>query len=130
MKCKYCKKTCIKKGRVKNIQRYQCSCCKKYQQKEYSKPRILQDKYEWTIKLNNEGCGISNIARLLKISKSSVQRLIERIAVNLQIPPINESGRSYEIDELRTFCGNKNNELWLNNIEKLCAIILLHGVKI
>jgi len=111
--CKYCKKTCIKKGKIKNTQRYQCTCCGKYQQKKYSKPRIPQEKYEWTIKLNNEGCGISNIARLLNISKSSVQRIIERIAADLQMPQINESGQSYEIDELRTFCANKKNELWL-----------------
>ena len=102
MKCKFCKKPCIKKGKVKNVQRFQCTCCKKYQQAAYSKPRIPQEKYEWTIKLNNEGCGISNIARLIEISKSSVQRLIERIVANLKMPEINEHGQSYEIDELRT----------------------------
>jgi len=113
MKCKYCKKSCIKKGKIKNVQRYQCSRCRKYQQKEYSKPHIAQDKYEWVVKLNNEGCGISNIARLLKISKSSVQRIIERIAANLRMSQPSESGQSYEIDELRTYCTNKKNELWL-----------------
>ena len=113
MKCKYCKKRCIKKGKIKNVQRFQCSCCKKYQQAIYLKPRIPQEKYEWTVRLNNEGCGISNIARLLEISKSSVQRLIERIVANLKMPEVNERGQSYEIDELRTYCGNKRNELWL-----------------
>jgi len=39
--------------------------------------------------------------------------LIERIVANLKLPEINESGQSYEIDELRTYCGNKRNELWL-----------------
>jgi len=63
--------------------------------------------------LNNEGCGISNIARLLEISKSSVQRLIERIAAYIRVPLPSEYGQSYEIDELRTFVGSKKNELWL-----------------
>ena len=29
------------------------------------------------------------------------------------MPQLNESDQSYEIDELRTFVGNKGNELWL-----------------
>jgi len=113
MNCHYCRNACVKSGVRKGVQRYQCKVCKRNMQAIYTKPRIPQEKYEWTVRLNNEGCGISNIARLLKISKSSVQRVIERIATNLQMPQPNESGQSYEIDELRTFCANKKNELWL-----------------
>ena len=113
MNCRYCKNVCVKSGIRKGIQRYYCKSCRKYQQTVYTKSRIPQEKYKWTVKLNNEGCGISNISRLLKISKSSVQRLIERIAAGLQMPQLNESGQSYEIDELRTFVGSKGNELWL-----------------
>jgi len=113
MECKFCQNLCYKRGKRNGIQQYSCKICKKYQLKEYRKPRIPPEKYEWTVRLNNEGCGISNIARLLEISKSSVQRLIERIVANLQLPEINEIGQSYEIDELRTYCGNKRNELWL-----------------
>jgi len=113
MNCKYCQAICHKRGIRNEVQQYSCKVCKKYQQTTYVKPRIPQEKYEWTVKLNNEGCGISNIARLLKISKSSVQRVIERIAASLQMPQINERDQSYEIDELRTFCANKKNELWL-----------------
>ena len=113
MECKFCQNLCHKRGKRNGVQQYSCKTCKKYQLKEYQKLRIPQEKYEWTVKLNNEGCGISNIARLLEISKSSVQRLIERIVANLKMPEINETGQSYEIDELRTYCGNKRNELWL-----------------
>jgi len=77
MKCIYCSENCKKRGKSGLVQRYQCRSCKKSQQAVYVKPRIPQEKYEWTVRLNNEGCGISNIARLLEISKSSVQRLIE-----------------------------------------------------
>ena len=113
MNCIYCGYSCIKRGKSGNVQRYKCKSCKKSQQTIYTKLRISQEKYKWTVKLNNEGCGISNIARLLEISKSSVQRLIERIAADMQIPQLNEYGQSYEIDELRTFVGTKKNELWL-----------------
>ncbi len=113
MKCKYCTKKCIKKGKIKDIQRYQCKTCRKYQQSSYTKPHIPQEKYDWTLKLNNEGCGISNIGRLLEISKLSVQRLIERIASKIKLPVYEEVNQSYELDELRTYCGNKKNECWL-----------------
>ncbi len=49
---------------------------------------IPEEKYEWVKQLNNEGCGISSISRLLEISKSSVQRLIERIASVLKLHEI------------------------------------------
>jgi len=73
----------------------------------YTKTLIPEEKYQWVKQLNNEVCGISSISRLLEISKSSVQRLIERIASKLKMPEIFEIGQSYEIDELRTYCGNK-----------------------
>jgi IS1 family transposase len=53
------------------------------------------------------------MSRLLKISKSSVQRLIIRIASTIQIPIYNEENQSYEMDELYTYCGNKKQECWL-----------------
>jgi len=128
MKCIYCNEDCKKRGKAGSVQRYQCKSCKKSQQENYTKPRIPQEKYEWTVKLNNEGCGISNIARLLEISKSSVQRLIERIVANLKMPEINECGQSYEIDELRTYCGNKRNELWLIYAINRCSKQIINFV--
>jgi len=113
MRCNYCKKQCIKKGKYKTIQRYQCKDCKKYQQQKYIRPIIPEYKYEWVIKLNNECCGISSIGRLLSISKSSVQRMIIRIASTIQKPVYKENNQSYEMDELRTYCSNKNNECWI-----------------
>ena len=102
MNCHYCKNPCVKSGIRKGLQRYRCKTCKKYQQAVYTKARIPQEKYDWVVKLSNESCGISNIARLLQISKSSVQRIIERIVVNLKMPEVNECGQNYEIDDLRT----------------------------
>jgi len=128
MKCKYCQNPCYKRGKRNDVQQYSCKNCKKYQQSTYTKPRIPQEKYEWTVRLNNESCGISNIARLLEISKSSVQRLIERIVKEIKMPEINEVGQSYEIDELRTYCGNKRNELWLIYAINRCSKQIINFV--
>ena len=113
MKCIYCKNECIKKGKYKTTQRYQCKRCKKYQQQKYIHPVIPKSKYDWVLKLNNEGCGISSISRLLQITKSSVQRVIIRIASTLQSPVYNENNQSYEMDELYTYCKNKKQECWI-----------------
>ena len=113
MRCVYCKNMCVKKGKYRTIQRYQCKHCKRYQQKHYSKFVIPSYKYDWVLKLNNECCGIRSIGRLLKIAKTSVQRVIERIAEKIQRPVYKEENQSYEVDELRTYCGNKKNESWI-----------------
>jgi len=65
------------------------------------------------IKLNNEGMGISSISRILDISKSSVQRIILRLSSMIQKPVFSEYNETYEIDELRTYVGNKKNESWV-----------------
>ncbi|MEG1556701.1 MAG: IS1 family transposase, partial [Bacteroidales bacterium] len=51
--------------------------------------------------------------RLLHISKSSVQRMMLKIAGKMEPKQYEEENESYEIDELRTFCGNKKKECWL-----------------
>ena len=108
MECLYCKNECIKKGKYKTIQRYQCKNCKRYQQNFYTKQRIQKEKYDWVIHLCRESCGISSIARLLHISKSSVQRVIIRIASSIKMPVYKEKDQEYEMDEMRTFCGRKS----------------------
>ena len=65
MKCLYCSASCIKRGKVRNIQRYQCKHCGKFQQEKYLKLRISKEKYQWVKQLTCEGCGISSISRLL-----------------------------------------------------------------
>ena len=113
MICKDCNGICIKRGKTQGIQRYRCKHCRKSFQENYKKKRITEEKYQWVHRLNNEGCGISSIGRLLNISKSSVQRVITRLVSKISRPVIIESGESYEIDELRTYCSNKKNECWL-----------------
>ncbi len=113
MLCKYCGEKCIKKGVVKHRQRYRCKACKKYQQRVYMLNRISPEQCQWVKELTCEGCGISSISRLLHITKSSVQRVIERIASKISIAEYNENNQQYEMDELKSYLGKKGNELWV-----------------
>ena len=113
MKCRYCRKTCIKKGIRNGVQKCQCKHCKKHQQANYKKHRIKHWKYLWVSRLNNENSGISSIGRLLKISKTSVLRLLKQSQSKIPKPVFTEKNQSYEIDELRTYCETKTNEVWI-----------------
>lgn len=113
MKCQYCKGACIKKGYYKTIQLYRCKNCFKYQRKRYTKFKIRQDKKEQVKAFTIEGLGNSSISRLLKISKSSVQRTLLALGKQVLKPIITEEKQQYEIDELRTYINNKKNECWI-----------------
>jgi IS1 family transposase len=115
MNCIYCGNPCKKAGKQKKtgIQRHQCRHCKKYQQSDYNRPRIPEYLYHWTHILSNEGCGVSSISRVLSIARSSVQRLKERLEKQLELPRFTKKGCSYELDEMKTYCGKKKNESWL-----------------
>ena len=90
MECRYCSTKCIKTGKKRGIQRYRCKSCGKTQQKKYTKPRIEKEKHQWVRQLTCEDCGISSISRLLHITKSSVQRGIERVASKMVMPKYKE----------------------------------------
>ena len=99
MKCQSCNNLCIKRGKKNGVQRYSCKVCGKTQQEHYKKFKIPPEKYEWVVKLSNEGNSISSISRLLNITKSSVQRLICKISLQIKKPIYQETNQSYEIDE-------------------------------
>jgi insertion element IS1 protein InsB len=54
-----------------------------------------------------EGCGIRSIARLLRISTNTVLGRITAIANAIPKPTI-PIGRTYEVDELRTYVRSKS----------------------
>lgn len=59
-----------------------------------------------------EGCGIRSIGRLLKISRNTVTVRIIGISRQVEKPPL-RIGKSYEMDELKTFLRKKVNEKWV-----------------
>lgn len=113
MKCQYCQGLCLKKGCHKRRQLYRCKCCLKYQRANYTRLRISDEKKEMVMAFHNEGLSISSISRLLKISKSTVLKIIAEIARKIDLSPISEQEQEYEVDELYTYTGNKQNECWI-----------------
>lgn len=113
MNCQYCQGSCIKKGRIKKSQLYRCKSCQKYQRSVYQRKRITTKEREQVKDLSNEGVGISSIGRLLNMSKASVVKTLRTLSNTILKPVFEERNQEYEIDELYTYCGKKNNECWI-----------------
>ncbi len=107
MQCKKCKLKCIRKGWYKNTQRYCCKSCNIYQQSNYIYKQRTEADTNMIITLNNEGMGISSMARVLGFAKSSIVRHIKTIAASIVSPFSHELNQDYEVDELQTFIQNK-----------------------
>jgi len=114
IKCKYCEKPCSKNGfQLNGTQKYRCKGCKKYCQTQYHYRAYEKHISDDIINLNNEGMGIRSMARFLKISHSTVIKRIRQLASKLK-PSINEKyNQEYEMDELWTYCGKKENAIYL-----------------
>lgn len=62
--------------------------------------------------LVREGCGIRGIGRVLSIAPGTVIARIKTLAAQLR-PGMIARGRDYEVDELATYVGNKQNRTWV-----------------
>jgi IS1 family transposase/transposase-like protein len=115
MKCKYCQKKCVKAGIIKNItQRYYCKSCKKYQQLVYDYSGCERQVENRIVALNNEGCGIRSISRILQISPGKVLSTIKKVSnelARMKVPIV--MGREYELDEMITFIKKKKKKFWI-----------------
>lgn len=100
-------------------QKWYCSGCRKYQQKEYKYHAYTADILEMIPKLVCNGVGIRGISRILVISPVTVIKCIKQIATSIAKPLIPLNRECYEIDELRTFVGHKKNEYWIAYV--LCS---------
>jgi len=114
MDCKYCSQQCRRSGRQKNgSQRYFCRRCVKYQQKEYIY-KACGATINTTIQLLVcESVGIRGIGRVLQIAANTVLNRIKAIATNISKPPVSSGQPTFEVDELWTYIGRKDNEYWL-----------------
>jgi len=59
-----------------------------------------------------EGIGIRSTARILRISTTTLLKRIVAIAKNINRPIISK-GKTYEVDEMRTFVKRKDKLVWL-----------------
>jgi len=107
-----CKGHLIKYGRIKARQRYQCKKCKCTQMVDYTSLAYSKTVNKDIVNHVKEGCGIRSIARLLNISANTVLSRIKSIADSIKKPMI-KTGKIYEVDELRTYIKNKNNDCWV-----------------
>jgi len=110
--CRYCNENCSKHGWFSGKQRYRCCSCKKTFIKSYTYNACNNGMSDWIRNLVKEGSGIRSIGRLLKISVTTVLKRILSIAKNIP-KPLMMLGKSYEVDEMRTFYKSKTRLLWV-----------------
>ena len=60
-----------------------------------------------------ESVGIRGIGRVLGIAAGTVMQRIRRIAAAVERPPVMPDQESFEVDELWTYIGRKENEHWV-----------------
>jgi insertion element IS1 protein InsB len=112
--CPICKsENLIKSGITTNgKQRYCCKECSKRFITNYSYNACKPNTNQQIILFTKEGLGIRSTARVLKISVTTLLKRIICIAKNIEQPPI-ARGKTYEVDEMRTFIGKKSLLRWI-----------------
>jgi insertion element IS1 protein InsB len=114
MPCQYCKGKCQKAGRQRNgAQKLFCSGCRKYQQEAYRYRACQRHVGALVGQLVGESVGIRGIARILEIGTSTVMRHIIKRANEITKPDVLTDQPSFELDELWTYIGRKENEHWV-----------------
>jgi len=103
----------VKNGKTPSgKQRFICKNCKKSRVESYSYNAYHSDLNQQIILLTKEGLGIRSTARVLEISATTLLKRIISIADKIPRPFISR-GKTYEVDELRTFIGSKNRLVWI-----------------
>lgn len=101
MNCKKCKNKCIKNGLQTNgKQRFYCKTCKISQQAVYTYNAYKTSTNYNIYKLLVNSCGISDISRVLNISRYTVVKRLLFISNLISTPVLREYNQSYEIDEI------------------------------
>ncbi len=111
--CQYCNLPCRKEGKQKNgSQKLRCTSCKKYQLESYSNRGSEKNIKEWIVRIYVKNVGIRDVAALLGISVNTVLKEIKKY--HYYKPVISyKTNQEYEIDEMRTFVGNKKIRRWI-----------------
>ena len=64
-------------------------------------------------KLVCEGVSVRGISRILRVAINTVQKEIRWTGKSIVKPPIRLHQENIEVDELRTFIGNKRSPYWI-----------------
>lgn len=114
--CPHCNGLSVKCGLQKNVQRYMCKFCFKKFQLAYTYQAYQKDINGFISTLVKEGCGIRSISRILKISKNTVLSRIIYIGNNIKPKLFAKLGCKFELDEIWTFIGKKDNVTWITYV--------------
>ncbi len=112
IKCIHCTSICVKNGHSYGKQRYRCKVCKKTFVENYHYRACEKSINQQIISFIKESCGIRSIARLLKISYTTLLKRIVMISKEIKKPLISLY-KIYELDELCTYVQNKHNRQWI-----------------
>ncbi|WP_299274109.1 IS1 family transposase [uncultured Psychroserpens sp.] len=96
-----------------NKQRFYCKDCRIYFQSSYNYQAYKSDTNDFIKSLLKEGCSIRGISRILKISKDTVLSRLLKISKEIKPPYFQKLGCKFEVDELWSFIGNKDNVTWI-----------------
>jgi len=112
--CPNCKTSnVIKNGTTKNKkQQYQCKNCNKRFISSYSYNAYFPETNKNIVLLTKEELGIRSTSRILKISTTTLLKRIRTIA-QMAEPPRIVKGKTYEIDEMRTYVKRKDKLIWI-----------------
>ncbi|TXG35610.1 IS1 family transposase [Seonamhaeicola maritimus] len=110
MECRYCKGVCIKNGLQSNgKQRYKCNHCHRSQQLCYSYQAYYVNTNHKIYKLVINSCGVSDMSRVLGISRNTISKRILELSQRISPPKLDETGQAYEVDELKVKCHQVEN---------------------
>jgi len=103
----------VKNGFTKSKkQRYKCKSCSKAIVDNYTYNAYFPNINKQIVLLLTEGFGIRSIARILRISATTLLKRIIAISKSVSLP-VMTSENSYEIDELCTFVKAKSKRIWI-----------------
>lgn len=107
------RKKIIKNGKTKTgKQKFYCKSCNKHLIDFYTYKAYDSNLSHNLCALLKEGCGVRNIARLLKISTNTFYRKLSAISQNISLPML-LSNRIYEVGEMRIFIKRKESLYWI-----------------
>lgn len=114
MECKYCGNLCIKAGKQRSgVQKFYCKQCTRYQQAIYTSEAYHPQSNDRIAALIREGMGLRSISRVLHISLKTIIHRVLKTGDKISKPFHGSRNGVYELDELWSFFGRKDNETWI-----------------
>jgi insertion element IS1 protein InsB len=111
--CSVCDGFLIKHGKsAANKTRYLCGKCRKTKVENYSYNAYYTSTNDKIVQLIKEGLGIRSTARVIGISPTTLLKRIIGIANCIEYPVIS-FGKTYEVDEMRTYIKRKTRLIWI-----------------